>query len=367
MNHKPNATQKKVTDGVVAVPALTTTARSFPSRFFCLSHRQQNLLESAMATTMLRSFVAPGLRQLLPARTLLFELRATQARSLSTSPILRALRQQPAAKPIKSVPSRQSGRDPLSSSASPSSYAFIKSMASKATPTTLYEGPSHFWFYFGCWASGIGIISWSLFTGGAVTKQPEGVPEWVGLTYGVCYMLLCGMAFFLIMRTHNIVSRIRVLPAQAQARVSGRTSHKPTTNITATSPESVQLEVTVKGMLPFLHSRVLRANLEDASLKSRFSLPEEHVPRLKRLELKEQEEAARKELHKFDMNHLMTMPFRRLGRALVALFRGFRGAWTNMGFGVLEVNGKQLKVDVTNGFAHDGFRTLEKLLPVVSS
>jgi hypothetical protein len=35
-----------------------------------------------------------------------------------------------------------------------------------------------------------------------------------------------------------------------------------------------------------------------------------------------------------------------------------------MGYGMIKVDGKQYKVDVTKGFAHDGFRTLEKLVDI---
>jgi len=46
------------------------------------------------------------------------------------------------------------------------------------------------------------------------------------------------------------------------------------------------------------------------------------------------------------------------------MFRGVRAAWTDMGFGVITVDGKDYKVDVTKGFAHDGFRTLERIVTV---
>ena len=49
---------------------------------------------------------------------------------------------------------------------------------------------------------------------------------------------------------------------------------------------------------------------------------------------------------------------------LPTCFAGVRSAWTDMGFGVIKVDGKDYKVDVTKGFAHDGFRTLERVVTI---
>lgn len=124
------------------------------------------------------------------------------------------------------------------------------------------------------------------------------------------------------------------------------------------------MEVTVNRVLPFIQPKVITTTLDKVSLTSRFSLPDEYVPELKRQEQQRNEEEKRKKLREFDMNHLLTMPFRRLARAFVAMFRGVRAAWTDMGYGVMVVDGKSYKVNVVKGFAHDGFRTLERIVPV---
>ncbi|KAK2593139.1 hypothetical protein QQS21_009149 [Conoideocrella luteorostrata] len=239
------------------------------------------------------------------------------------------------------------------STVAPSRYAFVKSLTSKQTATVLYEAPSHFWFYFGCWSSGITIIGWTALTGPTVVQQPDGTPQWIGIVFGASYMLLGAMGFYLISKTPNIVSTIRVLPPASV--MVGKISAG------AARP---QLEVTVKRMVPFLKPKIIITDLDSVALKSRFSLPEEYVPELKRLEMKLKEEQQRRDMNKFDMRHLLTMPFRRVGRAFANMFRGVRSAWTDMGFGAIEVDGKYYKVDVTRGFAHDGFKTLEQIVRV---
>ncbi|POR33496.1 Uncharacterized protein TPAR_06307 [Tolypocladium paradoxum] len=280
------------------------------------------------------------------------------SRFFTTSLRFRAVQAAPktAKKPLR--PQSANAKAPPAAQVAPSRYAFIKSLAAKQTPTVLYEAPSHFWFYFGCWSSGLSIIAWTVLTGPTVVQQPEGIPQWVGVVFGASYVLLGAMGFYLISKTPNIVSSIRVLPPSAAA-AAGRTLAGP--GSTFASP---QLEVTVKRMVPLLSPKVVTASLDSVALKSRFSLPDECVPELKRLEQKRDEEARRAKLRKFDMEHLLTMPVRRLGRAFANMFRGVRAAWTDMGYGIIRVDGKEYKVDVTKGFAHDGFRTLERIVTI---
>lgn len=256
----------------------------------------------------------------------------------------------------------------------PSRFAFIKSLGSKATPTILYESPSHFWFYFGCWSSGITILAWTALTGPTVVHQPEGIPAWVGYVFGAAYVLLGSMAFYLISKTPNVVRSIRLLPALAsspQAVALGAAAAvqaaRPVTGAgaaVATATAMPQLEVTVNRMVPILSPKVIVTNLDNVALKSRFSLPDEYVPELKRLEQQRAAEEARAKQRKFDMQNLLTMPFRHISRVFSGFFRGVRAAWTDMGFASIKVGDKEFKVDVTKGFAHDGFKTLERLVPV---
>lgn len=292
--------------------------------------------------SLARGFCLPGLRPIVAPRASLLQSR------LFTSSLHRL------AEPVtKSIPTATPSR---AAAGGPSRYAFIKSLATKPTPTVLYEGPSHFWFYFGCWTSGISILTWTALTAPTAIQQPESVPQWVGLTFGASYVLLGSMGLYLITKTPNIVSTIRVLPGQATklaAAAGGSASAGPT---------PLHMEVTVKSMLPFLKPKVLTTPLDKVSLKTRFSLPGEYVPELRRAELERVAEVKRVAQRKFDMEHLFTMPFRRLGRAFAAMFNGVKSAWTDMGYGIVRVDGKEYKVDVTKGFAHDGFRTLEKLV-----
>ncbi|KAJ6780518.1 hypothetical protein PWT90_07342 [Aphanocladium album] len=318
-------------------------------------------------------------RQLLsaPCRTATPRLLdATRPRLLSSTALRLNVAARSAPKTIKpSAHAPRSKPQPAARSGpTPTRYAFIKSLGSKMTPTVLYESPSHFWFYFGCWSSGISILAWTALTGPTVVHQPEGIPVWVGYTFGAAYVLLGAMAFYLISKTPNVVRSIRLLPAaatpapaaspSASAAVHAVTAQAGAASGAAGGVAMPQLEITVNRMMPILSPKIIVASLDHVVLKSRFSLPDEYVPELKRLEQQRAEEEARSKQRKFDMQHLLTVPFRHLGRAISGFFRGVRAAWTDMGFATIKVGDKEFKVDVTKGFAHDGFKTLERLVPV---
>ncbi|KND95288.1 hypothetical protein TOPH_00663 [Tolypocladium ophioglossoides CBS 100239] len=319
-------------------------------------------------TSFSRGLLLPCRRALLAPRSLILPEQATTttlttsaSRFFTTSLRFRAVQAAPKITKKPLLTQYAAAKAPPAAQVAPSRYAFIKSLASKQTPTVLYEAPSHFWFYFGCWSSGLSIIAWTALTGPTVVQQPEGIPQWVGVVFGASYVLLGAMGFYLISKTPNIISSIRVLPppAAAAAAAAGRTLAGP-----GASFANPQLEVTVKRMVPLLSPKVVTASLDSVALKSRFSLPDGYVPELRRLEQKRDEEARHAKLRKFDMGHLLTMPVRRLGRAFANMFRGVRAAWTDMGYGIIRVDGKEYKVDVTKGFAHDGFRTLERIVTI---
>ncbi|KAK5990039.1 hypothetical protein PT974_08302 [Cladobotryum mycophilum] len=306
--------------------------------------------------------LSPCLRSPFSPRAILPDLSSSPSRFFTTSLRLRAATASKSAattpKPTKPIPSSTPTNTSPIPGGAPSRYAFVKSLASKASPTLLYEAPSHFWFYFGCWSSGITIVAWTVLTGPTVIQQPEGIPQWVGLVFGASYALLGSMGFYIISKTPNIVNSIRILPP---VQAATKTALRPGPGATAPLP---QIEVKIKRMFPMLQPKIITTDLDKVTLKTRFSLPSEYVPELKRLERQRGEEAAKRALWKFDKEHLLTMPFRRIGRAIVNFFQGVRAAWTDMGYGIIKVDGKEYKVDVTKGYAHDGFRTLERILTI---
>jgi hypothetical protein len=252
-----------------------------------------------------------------------------------------------APKPRQASPSQTPSPSPALNQ---SLYGFQKALAAKARPTILYEGASHFWFYFGCWSTASAITAFILWVAPTVLYSDQ-VPTWYIAINAVSYVAFAAIGFKLVAATPNIIQRIRFVPGKALPRPG--------------SAPTGRLEVTVNSALPFVKPRVITTDAANVSLKSRLALPDHLVPELVRAQQKLEDEAKRRALRKFDMEHLLTMPFRQIGRVSKSIFQGVRAGFTDMGFGRVTVNGKEYKLDVTKGYAHDGFRTLEKLVPVV--
>ena len=317
----------------------------------------------------------PPIRPLIRPQHILSQLSSSQLPSaqprLFTTSFLR-LAVQPATKTSQTSKSSNPSPQTAGRAAPPSqsSYGLVKNLAAKPSPTTLYEGASPFWFYFGCWSTGLPILAWTALTNPGVIAQPLGTPDWITYVIDGAYVLLAGMGFTILYRTFNIVKSIRVIPEAPKvttrpAPVPAPAATLPVATGRATpGPAALKVEVTVHRTLPFLSPRVITTDLKNVSLKSRFSLPEAYAPGLRGGEQQRQAEARKRELAKFDKEHLLTMPFRKVGRGFAAMFNGVRAAWTDMGYGVIRVDGKEFKVNVVKGFAHDGFRTLERLVPV---
>ncbi|PFH60000.1 hypothetical protein XA68_11583 [Ophiocordyceps unilateralis] len=222
------------------------------------------------------------------------------ASRFSTSPLGRARSTKPVERDVMAQAMQSSSR-----------YAFLTKLAAKPSPTVLYQAPSHFWFYFTCWSTGLTLIGWSAVTAPTVLDQPEGVPKFTKRVYAVTYIILCAMGFWLIAKTPNVISSIRLLPSTA-APTPGAS---PIAAVTA----KLQLELTVKRMLPLFSPKVIKTGIDKVSLQTRPSRSLRHIPEAKRLQMERYEAARRAALRKFDMDHLMTMPFRRIGRGFVSL------------------------------------------------
>ncbi|KAG9257310.1 uncharacterized protein F5Z01DRAFT_648446 [Emericellopsis atlantica] len=269
--------------------------------------------------------------------------------------------QAPKSQPAKSIPKAQPAR---TAAPPPTSYGLLRTLAAKSKPTVLYEGPSHFWFRTACWTSGLTLIAWAALTGPSWwVPHLEGFAAWINWVYNISYILFAGMGFFLILKTRGIVSMIRLVPQTSTQTVRAAPVGAATTGLPATTASTPKLEVSVNNSLPFLKPKKIVTDIDKVSLKTRFSLPKEMVPELSRQHALEAEEKA-KALKKYDMEHLFTMPFRKIGRGFSGFFRATRSAWTDMGYGVINVDGKQYRVNIERGFALDGFKTLERLVPV---
>lgn len=227
-------------------------------------------------------------------------------------------------------------------------YAYIKQLASRGAPTTLYEAPSHAWMKFGSWSTALFCFSYAGYTITFYTNPPAGLAWWVGPAYcaiSVAFALV-GTAFLL--RTNGIVKSIRAIPAEPASQLA-----------------RVNLEVAVKSTLPLVKPRVMVMPVADVALKSRIVAPAEFLTRAEESDRRKEEARAKEEKRKYEMAHLFSAPFRHAARGARSAFRGAAQLFTGSGFGTLKVGGSTYRLDVTNAWMLDEGRALDRLVKVV--
>lgn len=76
------------------------------------------------------------------------------------------------------------------------------------------------------------------------------------------------------------------------------------------------------------------------------------------------EEARRKAARQYELDHIMTAPFRDGARAAGTVMAGIRRGITGEGFAPLIVNGVKYKLDITSAYALDEGRALDRVVRV---
>lgn len=250
----------------------------------------------------------------------------------------------------KRTPSKQAPVKPTSAApALPgTAYAYIRQLAQRGAPTTLYEAPSHAWMKFGSWSTSLFCFSYGTYTLSFYLNPPPGLAWWVGPSYSVIAIAFALVGTMFLLRANGIVKTIRALP-EAGSQVTPR----------------VNMEVTVKSMLPFMRPKVIVAPCTKVALKSRIVAAPEFLTPLEKVEKKKEEARAKEAKRKYEMAHLFSAPFRHAWTGAKSAMRGMRQLFTGNGFGSLKVSGTSYRLDVTNAWMLDEGRALDRLVKVV--
>ncbi|KAL5627682.1 hypothetical protein BROUX41_003835 [Berkeleyomyces rouxiae] len=251
------------------------------------------------------------------------------------------------------------------------SYAYLRDLARKTAPTTLYQAPNHFWLYASSWATGAFCFAYAGYHLTTIYYDPpSGLAWYVPKMFGVICVAMGALGSYYILRSSNIIHRIRVLPL-AQTGTSASTS--PGTSVAQLVAQKITelpLEIEVKRMLPFLPTRMVRTTTACVSMDGTLSKPApQHLTEAERRELQLAVEKARAEAVQYEKDHLMTAPFRHFSRGAQTAWHGVKQALIGSGFVRLkveaEVKGKgTYKLDVTNGLALNEGRVLDKLVKI---
>jgi hypothetical protein len=165
-------------------------------------------------------------------------------------------------------------------------------------------------------------------------------------------MMACAGGWVLLTPS-GIVKSITAIPRAMQVKVGKK----------AWGPE-LQIEVELKKMFPVPFFPARKIYVQPSELKFPSSIARPEISRLSAAEMartRRQEEEARKKAWEYDRTHIMTSPFRHMSRGFFQAFTAMKRSWVREGFMKIQVAEKTYKLDISDGWALDGGRALDRL------
>ncbi|KAI5867998.1 hypothetical protein GGS23DRAFT_591803 [Durotheca rogersii] len=236
--------------------------------------------------------------------------------------------------------------------------SYAQQLADKTSPTTLYEvGPQRA-FLFSSYAAGFFCMSAAAANVWInVYNVPEGIPTVVPVAFGAVGIFLAAFGTRFAMTPSSMIRAINVLPNK---------SVKAGPGAVATSAQPVRLEIVTRRSMPFpfLPLRRFEVDPNNVVMKANLYNPKPAPSEYAKMLAKREEEAQRKRDREYEMNHLMTAPFRHGGKAISLAFSKLRRGLTGEGFAPIIINGVHYKLDITSAYALEDGRALDRIVRV---
>ncbi|KAF2972804.1 hypothetical protein GQX73_g819 [Xylaria multiplex] len=221
-------------------------------------------------------------------------------------------------------------------------------------PTMLYEAAPQTGFLvssygaaFFCLGSA-GINSWF-----NVFNLPPGLSPWVPVGFGVISFVFAAIGTLFALRPSSIIRSIKVLPYPTSQQASDP------------SPRRVMLEVIARRISPIpLPPKRFQVEPENIVLVNRMQHRPVVLSREQMTAKKLEDAERRKQEREYEMNHLMTAPFRDAGRASSTLLGNIRRGLTGEGFAPVFINGVRYKLDIEGGYALENGQVLDRLVKI---
>ncbi|KAI1335517.1 hypothetical protein F5Y15DRAFT_397587 [Xylariaceae sp. FL0016] len=258
-----------------------------------------------------------------------------------------------------------SQRQPLRPGATPGSnldaarLAYAQRLASRSSPTTLYEGASQTGFIISSWFAGaFCITAAAINTFFNVYNVPSGVPGWVPYGFGSMSIILTLFGSNFVLRPSSVVRSIKLLPkSTTAARLPA--SRKPSS---ANPPVLFEIKARRMTFIPGIPLKTLLVEPQSVVMRARMHYPSPS-PQMQQMQ-QEEEKARRKAEREYEMSHIMTAPFRHAGSAFGSFFRAIRRGITGEGFAPIYIQGAEYKLDITDGYVYENGQALDRLVKV---
>ena len=263
---------------------------------------------------------------------------------------------------------------------------YAEQLGLRSAPTLLYQAPSHTWYRVITISLGVSFISYSVLNYWDIyLNAPKDIVWWVPYAFaGIC-AFMAAFGAYMFRGTHGIVRTIQAVPTARIQQLCGSSAASQaaaliqTAGLTpATAP--IVLKLKVGRMVPVLPPRrryvlpgalVLPTRLAAAGLSESatgaFGAKPAAVPSLKdRVLSRRAEEERKRAAREYEMNHLMTAPFRHAGQGASTAWKHVMRAFSHEGFmrATEQATGKRHKIDITGGWALDNGRALDRLVTV---
>lgn len=234
--------------------------------------------------------------------------------------------------------------------------------------TVLYESPSHFWFRAGCFSSATFCVSYAVYQyWSVILHPPEGLMWWIPHAFGVILVFMAGMGAYFVTGTGRIVRSIEAVSASALAaaavkQIAGAGA--------AAGSSPVYIQVTTRRMAPFMPPKKHLLRPEEVLLPFRMysvfggEMGQKAMSMAERVRLERAAQEAKIAERKYTMDHLLTAPFRDARKAFSGAWEGIVRSFNRGGFVKIQLGKQDYKLDVAGGWALDGGRAMDRLLPV---
>jgi hypothetical protein len=239
--------------------------------------------------------------------------------------------------------------------------AYALSLARKSVPTVLYESPRQLVLLLSSFAAGLTCLSAAAINVYFnIQHAPEGINEYVPVAFGAASLLMAAIGTKVALTPAHIVRSISVLPSTAVKRVPGAAA------TVASTPPPVYLEIKARrnSPIPGLPLKQIRAEPHEVVMPTRLYHPLPKPSAHQQMLDKQAEEQQRKEAHQYELNHIMTAPFRHAARAIKSIFIALRRGITGEGFAPIQVRGVKYKMDITFAYALEDGRALDRIVRI---
>lgn len=227
----------------------------------------------------------------------------------------------------------------------PNHALYAQTLASKHSPTLLYEAPTSNIYAITCYGVSGFCMAYGVwhFYDALLTPHPGlwwVIPYFMG---GVCIFTI-GAGVYVAAGVRRLVKSVTAVPV-TNGSSGGR---------------DLMIRLEARSMLPWVTGKVVEVSPEQLTLASRVALANETAEtsltsrRLDSHRARAEAELQRKKEREYELDHIMTKPFRDIGRGLNGFLSSVGRILLREGFVKMFVNGKQVwRMDAQFGWAMD--------------